>query len=433
MICCFGTEGSADALETIREGEADADQRMGACRTRRLVAVSALLSGGAARAADPIKVGWVGPLSPPGGYGEGALMKQSAQLAADEINAKGGVLGRPIEIIFQDTRGQPEEGTAAAERLISQDHVVAITGEFHSSVFLAEMEVAHKAGIPIIGVDVWALKITGKGYPEVFRVAPNQALIAGKYADWIAAAGFKNVAVLTEKTDGGQSAIDVLLPGLDKHGVKYENVGADPNATEFTAQIERFKSHQPPFDFFMTEYSEAGAYPMISQASQLGFAPSAQAGIGNSGGPAVDPTFWKNVGKAGIGLVTEIVSLPKSADNDVAKAFKAAFQKKYNHAASPQSLENYDAMLVLVDAIKRANSTDGKAIIAALEKTDIVLGRGRYTFSTGHEPDWAYHQFMNAPVALVQYDKENQDAEDAPIIWPRDIADVKYTYNKPEK
>jgi branched-chain amino acid transport system substrate-binding protein len=397
-----------------------------------LVVIPALLMSSSARAADSIKVGWVGPLSPPGGYAEGALMKQAAQLATDEINAKGGVLGRPIEVIFEDTRGQPEEGTAAAERLISQDHVVAITGEFHSSVFLAEMEVAHKAGIPIIGVDVWALKITGKGYPEVFRVAPNQALIAGKWADWIAAAGFKNVAVLAEKTDGGQSAIDVLLPGLDKHGVKYENVGADPNATEFTAQIERFKSHQPPFDFFMSVYSEAGAYPMVSQASQLGFAPTAQTGIGNTGGPAVDPTFWKNVGTAGVGLLTEIVSLPKAADNDVAKAFKAAFQKKFNTAPSPQSLENYDAMLVLADAIKRANSTDGKAIIAALEKTDIVLGRGRYTFSTGHEPDWAYHQFMNAPVALVQYDKQNQDAEDAPIVWPRDVANVKYTYNKPK-
>ena len=173
-----------------------------------------------AQAQDTIKIGWVGPLSPPGGYAEGALMKQATELAAEEINAKGGLLGKKVEVIYEDTRGQPEEGTAAAERLISQDKVVAITGEFHSSVFLAEMEVAHKAGIPIIGVDVWALKITGLGYPEVFRVAPNQALIAGKYADWIAAAGFKNVAILSEKTDGGQSALDGLLPGLDKHGVK---------------------------------------------------------------------------------------------------------------------------------------------------------------------------------------------------------------------
>jgi branched-chain amino acid transport system substrate-binding protein len=382
-------------------------------------------------AAEPIKVGWVGPLSPPGGYAEGALMKDAAQLAADEINAKGGVLGRPIQVIFEDTRGQPEEGTAAAEKLISDEHVVAITGEFHSSVFLAEMEVAHNAGIPIIAVDVWALKITAKGYPEVFRVAPNQALIASKYGEWIAASGFKNVAVIYEKTDGGQSARDVLLPVLDKNGVKYDVVGADPNSTEFTAQIERFKSHTPPYDFFMTDYSEAGAYPMVSQSYTQGFAPTAATGIANSGGPAVDPTFWKNVGDAGKYLITEVVGLPKNAWNDTTKSFVDAFQKKYGQPASPQAIENYDAMLVLADAIKRANSTDGKAIIAALEKTDIVLGRGRYTFSTSHTPDWAYHQFMGAPVALIQYDKVNEQPEDAPIVWPRDIANVKYMYLKP--
>src|SRR5689334_3465395 len=402
-----------------------------------LVAVAAIalaasqLIGTTAKAADPIKVGWVGPLSPPGGYAEGTLMKQAAEIAAEEINAKGGVLGRPIQVIFQDTRGQPEEGTAAAERLISQEHVVAITGEFHSSVFLAEMEVAHNAGIPIIAVDVWALKITAKGYPEVFRVAPNQALIASKYGEWIAAAGFKNVAFIYEKNDGGQSARDVLLPILDKHGVKYDVVGADPNATEFTAQIERFKSHRPAYDFFMTAYSLSGAYPMISQSHTLGFAPTAGTGLANSGGPAVDPTFWKNVGEAGKYVVTEIVGLPKSAWNDKTKAFVAAYTKKYSHAPSPQAIENYDAMLVLADAITRAKSTDGKALIAALEKTDVVLGRGRYTFSTSKQPDWAYHQFMNAPVALIQFDKVNQAAEDAPIIWPRDIADVKYTYLKP--
>jgi len=396
-----------------------------------IVIAASQFVGAPARAADPIKVGWVGPLSPPGGYAEGALMKQAAQLAADEINAKGGVLGRQIQVVFADTRGKPEEGTAAAERLISQEKVVAITGEFHSSVFLAEMEVAHKAGIPIVAVDVWALAITAKGYPEVFRVAPNQALIASKYGDWIAAAGFKNVAFIFEKTDGGQSARDVLLPILEKHGVKYESVGADPNSTEFTAQIERFKSHQPPFDFFMTAYSEAGTYPMVSQSHTLGFAPTARTGIGNSGGPAVDPTFWKNVGEAGKYLVTEIVGLPKAAWNDKTKAFVAAYKKKYNQTPSPQAIENYDAMLVVADAIGRAKSTDGKALIAALEKTDIVLGRGRYTFSTSRQPDWAYHQFMGAPVALVQYSKVGQEAEDAPIIWPRDIADVKYTYLKP--
>jgi branched-chain amino acid transport system substrate-binding protein len=382
-------------------------------------------------AAEPIKVGWVGPLSPPGGYAEGALMKDATMIATDQINAKGGVMGRPIEVSYQDTRGMPEEGTAAAERLISQEHVVGITGEFHSSVFLAEMEVAHKAGVPIIAVDVWALKITAKGYPEVFRVAPNQALIASKYGDWIAAAGFKNVAIIYEKTDGGQSARDVLLPILEKHGVHYDIVGSDPNATEFTAQIERFKAHNPPYDFFMTIFSEAGAYPMISQAASLGFAPTPHTGIANTGGPAVDPTFWKNVGNAGQYLVTEDVGLPKNAWNSVTKDFVAAFTKRFNTSPSPQAIENYDAQMILANAIRTAGSTDGKAVIAALEKTHWMGGRGMYTFSTSHTPDWAYHQFMGAPVHLLQYSEVNQTADDAPIIWPTNVATVKYMYLKP--
>src|SRR5262249_59932834 len=169
--------------------------------------------------------------------------------------------------------------TAAAARLILQDKVVAFTREFHSQVCLAEMDVAHKYGIPIIAVDVWALSITAKGYPEVFRVAPNQALIASKYGEWIAAAGFKNVAFIYDKTDGGQSAREVLLPGLDKHGVKYDAVGADPGSTEFTAQIERFKSKSPPYDFFSSAFSLPRAYPMISQTHTLGFAPTTRTGI----------------------------------------------------------------------------------------------------------------------------------------------------------
>src|SRR2546422_5047917 len=71
--------------------------------------VATQLIGRTAKAADPIKVGWVGPLSPPGGYAEGALMKQAAEIAAEELNARGGVLGRPIQVVFADTRGKPEE------------------------------------------------------------------------------------------------------------------------------------------------------------------------------------------------------------------------------------------------------------------------------------------------------------------------------------
>jgi branched-chain amino acid transport system substrate-binding protein len=336
-------------------------------------------------------------------------------------------------ISAQDTRGLPEEGTAAAERLTAQEKVVAIFGEFHSSVFLAEMEVAHKAGIPIVAVDVWANKITAKGYPEVFRVAPCQALIQTQYGDWLAAAGFKNVALLYEKTDGGQSARDVLVPILQKHGIKYDVIGADLDQKEFTAQIERLKSHTPRYDFFATMFSEAGLYALVSQAHSLGFAPSARTGMFNSGGPATTPTFWQNVKESGKYLITEVPGLPKAKWNDKTRKFVAAFTKKFNSPPTPQAMESYDAEYILVDAIRRAKSTDPKAIIQALEKSSWVGTRGKYAFAMDHNPDWHFHQFVTAPVHLIQYDRVGQTPEDAPVIWPKSLATATSVYLKPPK
>ncbi len=396
-----------------------------------LVLVPAQMTRSVLSAAEPIMLGEVGPLSPPGGYADGQLMKDAAILATDEINKAGGVLGRPVAVSYQDTRGLPEEGTAAAERLTAQEHVSAIFGEFHSSVFLAEMEVVHKTGTPILAVDVWANKITAKGYPEVFRLAPCQALIATQYGDWIAAAGFKNVVVLYEKTDGGQSHRDVLLAVLDKHGIKYDVIGADLDQKEFTAQIERLKTHNPPYDFFATAFSEAGLYALVNQSHTLGFAPTAKTGMYNSGGPATTPTFWQNVGENGKYLITEVPGLPKSGWNYKTRAFVAAFKARFKSPPTPQAMESYDAEYVLVDAIRRAGNTNPRAIIHALEQTKWLGTRGTTTFATDRDLDWHYHQFVTAPVHLIQFDTVGQTPEDAPVIWPRNVSTVKSMYLRP--
>lgn len=138
-----------------------ADARSTAVRPRRrdVLAIAggaaALpLIGGRARAAEPIRIGWVGPLSPPGGYAEGTNMKNAAALAVEQINARGGVLGRPVEVTYADTRGMPAEGRTAAERLVQDDKVVAVFGEFHSPVALAEMEVFHGMSVDVFAGEV---------------------------------------------------------------------------------------------------------------------------------------------------------------------------------------------------------------------------------------------------------------------------------------
>ena len=158
------------------------DSRTGSItHTRRHVlagAAAALpLLGRRARAAEPIRIGWVGPLSPPGGYAEGTNMKNAAVDRRRGDQRAGGILGRQVEITYADTRGMPAEGRTGAERLIQQNKVVAVFGEFHSPVALAEMEVYHKYGIPFMACDVWSDQITAKGYPEVFRNAPAVSLI----------------------------------------------------------------------------------------------------------------------------------------------------------------------------------------------------------------------------------------------------------------
>jgi branched-chain amino acid transport system substrate-binding protein len=401
-----------------------------------------LLAGGAAAAlpapghralaADPIVIGWVGPLSPPGGYVDGTAMKAASGIALEEINAQGGLLGRPVEIVYADTRGMPAEGGTAAERLVTQNKVVAVFGELHSAVALAEMEVFHKYGTPFVACDVWSDQITGKGYREVFRTAPAVSLIGVTIGRWIAAAGFRNVAIIAEKDDVGLSARSLVQRELTQAGIEFHAVDAEPNLTDFTVPLLRFKSSGTPYDFFLAIYAGAGAFAMVRQAHDLGFAPSAACGIYLSGGNAVDPMFWDNVGDAGTFLVTESAGLPKSAWNDKTRRFVAAYKKRFKDAEPPgAAMGSYDGAWLLFDAIKTAGSTGSGAIIEALEKTQYVGVRGKYAFSVSREPAWHYHQFLDVPLSILQYTEERQSQSDAAILWPKAYATVPYLYKKP--
>lgn len=410
----------------------------GAITRREALAAAALSALPLARAgaADapkgpPVVLGWVGPLSPPGGYAAGILMKDGAQMAAEEINAQGGLLGRPVQIVYTDTRGQPNEGRAAAERLVQENKIVAAFGEFHSPVALAEMEVFHRYGIPFMACDVWSDQVTAKGYKEVFRNSTAVSLIDTIIGQWMVAAGFKNVAILAEKNDVGLASRLAMQAQLKAKNIPFTPVDADTNVTDFTAQILRFKAANPPFDFFCTEFSEAGTYDLIRQAKELGFALNAKCGMYNSGGSAVDPTFWQNVGPAGVGLCTENVGLPKGAWNDKTRAFAADFKKRYKTDPNGAVMESYDAAWLLFDAIRASGGTNPDGIIHALETTKYIGTRGQYAFATDKDPPWHYHQFMAAPLTILQYTAPNQPVDAAPIMWPRQFATVEYLYKPP--
>lgn len=384
-------------------------------------------------AEKPIVVGFVGPLSPPGSYASGQEMKWAAQLAADEVNAAGGALGRQIYVIYEDTRGLPEQGTAAMERLIAGQGAVAVFGEYHSSVGFAEIEVAHNNGVPFIASEIWADKITGVQYPEVFRVAPTNSMIYTQTGNWVVAAGFKKVAIMQENTDWGVGAVQTLTAILRKKGIKYNVVTGELTQTEFTPQLLRWLNEKPRYDLLFQMWSGASSYALTRQACQLKFAPTAQTALYSAGSPSLYPEFWESVGTCGVHLIAEAVGLPKRFWNDKTKAFVAAYKKRYNRTPSPPAMEAYDSLYLIVQAIREAKTTNGKALVKELEKIRWTGTRGEYWFSTDRKPAWMYHQFPDAPVIVIQYDKVKQPSEEAPIIWPRKWSTVKYLYAKPKK
>ena len=142
------------------------------CRIGLMAIAAGLLAyGGTSFAAEPIKIGATIAMSPPGSVSQGTQVRDGLDVAAKMINDAGGIMGRPIELIYEDTQGIPEKARSAAEKLITKDHVVALTGEHQSSNVLAEMEVVHHYHIPFINVNGWADAIREKGYVEEFK--PN--------------------------------------------------------------------------------------------------------------------------------------------------------------------------------------------------------------------------------------------------------------------
>src|SRR5215813_2334116 len=141
-----------------------------ALRTAVLAAVAAAALVAPAFAQAPIKIGVLTPLSPPGDAGAGQLIVRGAKMGAEEVNAQGGILGgRKIELVIEDDAGTPEKGVAGLRKLASQDKVVAVIGQFHSSVMEATQDLAEQLKVPIFSILFNDTKPTEKHLTYTFR------------------------------------------------------------------------------------------------------------------------------------------------------------------------------------------------------------------------------------------------------------------------
>jgi branched-chain amino acid transport system substrate-binding protein len=388
------------------------------------VAVLALTAGTASAVDCPIKIGGLAPLSAPGTVVGGEAMRDAMLIAEEDINAAGGVLGCDVKVVIGDTEGLPEKAKALMEKLITQDGVVAVGGGYHSSVGVASKDVANARSIPVVFAETWNDTITGDKQKFIFRIAPLSSWASSmiwKFA--LTVPGIKKVAILTENTDYGIPAAKETTDGLASAGVTAVTFSVDIGTQDYAGIVERIKAESP--DMIITLATGEAAYNFTQQAADAGIGP--QDLPFQTGQDALESgAFWRNV-PDGKNAFIQRIGVPENLFNAKGAAFAAAYKARTGKSAvESYAMEAYDSIAILAQAITEAGSTDGSAIVTALENINHegTLGKIYFPYGTqkdpsvdGHGNEW-WHQWPDVALTMIQYQVEGQSSADAAIVYP---------------
>jgi branched-chain amino acid transport system substrate-binding protein len=337
-------------------------------KLKALVAGVALGLSMSAMAAEPIKIGVSGPFTA-GSAPMGVSMRDGVRLATAEINAKGGVLGRQLQLVERDDEAKPERGVQIAQELINKEKVVATVGYINTGVALASQRFYQQAKIPVMN-NVATGSIVTKQFakePEnyVFRNSANDTIQSTMIAEEAIRRGFKKPAILADSTNYGQLGREDLEKVLATKNVKPAvvekyNIGD----VDMTAQLLRAK--QAGADVVLT-YGIGPELAQIANGMQkLGW----KVPIVGSWTLAM-ANFIDNAGANGNGTRMPQTFI-QNPDTPKRKAFIDAYVKAYNppNGRMPSAVsaaQGYDSVYLLAAAIQQAGSTEGPKIAAALE------------------------------------------------------------------
>jgi branched-chain amino acid transport system substrate-binding protein len=379
-----------------------------------------------ARAADPIKIGVIAEAQAIAG----ASIPQAAQLAADEINAAGGVDGRKIEIVSYDNKSSSADSIRAFQRAVSEDKVHIVIASYISEVVLALEPWASRLKTPMITPGAASNEISravNKDYERnkyTFHGYLTSAALARSVCDsakeiLVDARGMKTAVIMSEDA-AWTKPLDVGYEEcLPQVGLKVlDHIRFSPDTTDFNPIFNKILGSKP--DVIITGISHVGVQPTVQWKSQQ--VPIAMFGIASQ---ATNSSFWKDTNGATEGVVYQGVSGPNAAVTPKTIPFTEAFQKKYGNFPSYAGYTAYDEVYYIADAVKRAGSTDADKLIEALEKTDWEGTIGRVQFY-GREDEFT-HSIKYGKGLITGMLLQWQSGQQVPV-WPAQIAKGKVTF-----
>lgn len=343
--------------------------------------------GGGEKKADTIKVG--ANLEMTGGSASyGISSKNAIELAFKEINEKGGINGKQLELVVADNKSEAAEATNAMQKLVSQDNVVAVIGpNLSSSVIAASainnsakvLDIAPMATNPYVTVDQASGKTKDFNYRTCF-IDPFQGTVMAKFAT--AELGVGNAAILIDNSsDYAKGLAQFFKENFVKEGgaVTAEESYLQKD-TDFKATLTKIKATNPDFLYVPGYYQEVGL--IVKQARELGM------NMPIAGGDGWDSAKMPEIAGAAALNNTYFSSLYSPEDSsDINKHFVAAYEKAYGQKPDVFAALSYDSALLVAEAIKNAGSTEPAKISEAMAKINGFSGvSGSVTFDDKHNP-----------------------------------------------
>lgn len=319
-----------------------------------------------------ILIGVPAPLS--GDYASaGTDVVHGAELAAKDINAKGGVLGRKLKIVSQDDACTAQTAAQAAQKLVAQK-VVAVTGGYCSTAALPEVQAFHRAGVSYVMAGSTNPQLTEQGFAEAFRTIgrdDEQGPFVAKFVTGFLHA--KRIAIGNDNTTYSKGLADSTAAALKKAGaqVVFDNA-LTPGQSDYSSFLTKVGQSKPDLFYYSGYYAEFGL--LIKQAKRLGLSFPLMGGDANN-----DTTLIKTAGKAAEGVYVDTAPLAQFLSS--AKGYVAEYQKTYKSGPGPYSTYAYDGVGVIAAAIKKAKSSDPKKITSALHSLGSYKGiSGTFSF-----------------------------------------------------
>lgn len=311
----------------------------------------------------------------------GLSIKSGLELAFEQINTSAFLGKSKVKLVILDEKADKQEGISVLNKLINDEHVVAVFGPTLSSVAFAADPVAQKAGVPVIGTSTTASGITAMG-DYIFRDSlPQASFVPAPLAAAKAKFGVKKAALIFESTNEySKSEADVFKAALKAQGIDLVATESYSHGdTDFRTQLNKLRLHKP--DLLVISALAGEAVPVLQQAREIGFTIPIVGGNGLN-----SPNVVKVAQAAAEGIMVGAAWF-RDSPNPKSKAFVDAYKAKFGTIPDQFAAQAYQGAYILATTLKNADSVDRKAIrdsLAKIHDLDGVLGS--FSFTANRDP-----------------------------------------------